>query len=102
ADRFRDRSTRPARAKPAPPFSRFRSGRRADPIAQTGDANGLRAMLAAEEGAVLLETVPNDADAAVFAGRRQRMDRAFDMGGTVHAPPEMPCRSRFHRFHIWP
>src|SRR5262249_54408418 len=46
-------------------------------------------MLAAEEGAVLLEAVSDDADAAVRAGRRQRMDRAFEavegMAGTVHA-----------------
>src|SRR5262249_28038094 len=64
------------------------SRRRADPIAQTGDANGLRAMLAAEECAVLLEAVPDDADAAVLAGRRQRMDRALEavegVGGAVH------------------
>src|SRR5215472_8312252 len=46
-------------------------------------------MLAAEEGAVLLQAVTDDADAAVLAGRRQRMDRAFEavegVGGTVHA-----------------
>src|SRR5262245_8955469 len=46
-------------------------------------------MLAAEEGAVLLESVADDADAAVLAGRRQRMDRALEavegVGGTVHA-----------------
>jgi hypothetical protein len=56
----------------------LRSRRRADPIAQSGDADGLRAMLAAEKGAVLLEAVSDDADAAVLAGRRQRMDRAFE------------------------
>jgi hypothetical protein len=56
----------------------IRSRCRADPVAQTAYANGLRAMLAAEEGAVLLEAVPDDADAAVLAGRRQRMDRAFE------------------------
>jgi len=45
-------------------------------------------MLAAKEGAVLLEAVPDDADAAVLAGRRQRVDRAFEavegVGGAVH------------------
>src|SRR5215831_20368444 len=69
--------------------SRSRSRRRADAIAQAGYANGLGAMLAAEEGAVLLESVADDADAAVLAGRRQRMDRALEavegVGGTVHA-----------------
>src|SRR5262245_18582421 len=69
--------------------SRCRSRRRADAIAQAGYANGLGAVLAAEEGAVLLEPVADDADAAVLAGRRQRMDRAFEavegVGGTVHA-----------------
>src|SRR4029453_12518753 len=69
--------------------SRSRSRRRADAIAQAGYANGLGAVLAAEEGAVLLEPVADDADAAVLAGRRQRVDRAFEtvegVGGTVHA-----------------
>src|SRR5215475_3159963 len=69
--------------------SRSRSRRRADAIAQAGCANGLGAMLAAEEGAVLLEPVADDADAAVLAGRRQRVDRAFEtvegVGGAVHA-----------------
>src|SRR5262249_42827030 len=71
------------------PGSRYRSRRRADAIAQGRYANGLGAMLAAEEGAVLLEPVADDPDAAVLAGRRQRMDRAFEavegVGGTVHA-----------------
>lgn len=35
-------------------------------------------MLAAEEGALLLEAVTDDTDAAMRAGRRQRMDRAFE------------------------
>src|SRR5215510_2275271 len=69
--------------------SRSRSRRPADAIGQAGDANGLGAMLAAKEGAVLLEPVADDADAAVLACRRQRMDRAFEtvegVGGTVHA-----------------
>src|SRR5262249_18332750 len=51
--------------------SRSRSRRRVDPIAQAGYANGFGAMLAAEEGAVLLEPVADNADAAVLAGRRQ-------------------------------
>src|SRR3979411_538278 len=46
-------------------------------------------MLAAEERAVLLEPVTDDADAAVLAGRRQRMDCAFEavkrVGGAIHA-----------------
>src|SRR5215471_9070794 len=70
------------------PKFRFGSRRRADTIAQAGDANGFRAMFAAEEGAVLLEAVPDDADATVLAGRRQRMDRALEavegVGGAVH------------------
>src|SRR5262249_24465380 len=69
--------------------SRSRPRRRADAIAQAGYANGLGAMLAAKEGTVLLEPVADDADAAVLAGRRQRVDRAFEavegVGGTVHA-----------------
>src|SRR5262249_55581694 len=69
--------------------SRSRSRRRADAIAQAGYANGLGAVLAAKEGAVPLESVADDADAAVLAGRRQRVDRAFEtvegVGGTVHA-----------------
>src|SRR5262249_53694903 len=63
--------------------------RHADAVAQAGYANGLGAMLAAKEGAVLFESVADDADAAVLAGRRQRMDRALEavegVGGTVHA-----------------
>ena len=35
-------------------------------------------MLAAEEGALPLEAVTDNADAAVRAGGRQRMDRAFE------------------------
>src|SRR6516225_7859105 len=70
------------------PKFRFGSRRRADMIAQAGDANGFRAMFAAEEGAVLLEAVPDDADATVLAGWRQRMDRALEavegVGGAVH------------------
>ena len=65
------------------------SGRRADAVAQSGDADHLGAVLAAEERAVLFESVTDDADAAVLAGRRQRVDRAFEavegVGGAVHA-----------------
>jgi hypothetical protein len=35
-------------------------------------------MLAAEEGALLLEPVADDADAASFACRRKGMNRAFE------------------------
>jgi hypothetical protein len=35
-------------------------------------------MLAAEEGAILLEPVADDADAAILACRRQRMNGAFE------------------------
>jgi len=63
--------------------------RGADAVAQAGDAGPLGAMLAAEERPFLLEPVADDADAAIVAFRRQRMDRAFEavegMGGTVHA-----------------
>jgi hypothetical protein len=63
--------------------------RRADAIAQAGDADHLGAMLAAEECAVLFQPVADDADAAVLARRRQRVDRAFEtvegVGGAVHA-----------------
>src|SRR5215831_6502316 len=63
-----------------------RSRRRADAVAQAGYANGLGAMLAAEEGAVLFESVADDADAAVLAGRRQRMDRALEAVEGVGGP----------------
>src|SRR3954463_9701982 len=66
-----------------------RSGRRADAVAQSGDADHLGAVFATEEGAVLFESVTDDADAAVLAGGRQRVDRAFEavegVGGAVHA-----------------
>src|ERR1700754_3385289 len=66
-----------------------RPGCRAEAVAKSGDANHLGAMLAAEEGAVLFEAVTDDADAAVLAGWRQRVDRAFEavegVGGAVHA-----------------
>jgi len=68
------------------PGSRSRSRCRADAIAQAGYANGLGAVLAAKEGAVLLEPVADDADAAVLAGRRQRMDRAFEAVEGVGGP----------------
>src|SRR5262249_35637137 len=59
--------------------SRSRSGCRcADPVAQAGDAHDLGAVLTAEERAVLLQPVPDDMDAAVLAGRCQRVDRAFE------------------------
>src|SRR5262245_39831925 len=47
------------------------------------------AVLAAEGSPFLLEPVAHDADAAILAFRRQRVDRTFEavegMGGTVHA-----------------
>src|SRR5262249_11735877 len=68
---------------------RLNSCRRADTVAQSGDAGSLGAVLAAEESPFLLEAVAHDADAAILAFRRQRMDRTFEavegMGGTVHA-----------------
>ena len=48
-----------------------------NPVAQAFDALGLGTMVAAEERAVLLEAVPDDADAAMVASRRQRVDGAF-------------------------
>src|SRR5262249_17886579 len=52
--------------------------RGADAVAQAGDAGHLGAMLAAEESPFLLEPVAHDADAAIVALRRQRMDRTFE------------------------
>src|SRR5262249_22898087 len=73
--------------------------RRADPIAQPGYANGLRAMLAAEEGAV-----PSRGRARRCGCRSSR--RAHSKLSKVwwyrSCSPEMPRRSRFRRFHIWP
>src|SRR5262249_29457899 len=47
------------------------------------------AMLAAEESAFLFEPMADDVDAAVLAGRRQRVDRALEavegVGRAVHA-----------------
>ena len=48
-----------------------------NPVAQTLDAFGLGAVIAAEKRAVLLDAVSDDADAAMLAGRRQRVDSAF-------------------------
>src|SRR5207302_9333473 len=50
----------------------------ADPITQPFHALLLGTVLAAEEGAFLLEPVPDDADAAMGTGRRQRVDRALE------------------------
>jgi hypothetical protein len=65
------------------------SRRGANAVAQPGDANHLGAMLAAEEGAILLQPMPDDADAAILACRCQRVDGAFEaverVGSTVHA-----------------
>src|SRR5712692_10849049 len=62
---------------------------RAYSIAQAHHAFDLGAMLAAEERAFLFESVTDDMDAAVLAGRRQRMDRALEavegVGRAVHA-----------------
>jgi hypothetical protein len=67
--------------------TRSRSG--ADAVAQPGDAGALRAMLAAEEGALLLEPVAENADATLVADRRQRMNGAFEavegVGSSAHA-----------------
>src|SRR5262249_62106940 len=64
------------------------SGRRADAVAQAGNARPLGAMLAAKESPFLLEPVAHDADPASLAFWRQRLDRTFEhvkcMGGTGH------------------
>lgn len=45
---------------------------------RTGHAAVLRAMSAAEDGPVGLDPVPHDTAAAMFASRRQRVDRTFE------------------------
>src|SRR5947208_14939032 len=61
-------------------------------VAQPSDASALRAMLAAEEGALLLEPVAENADAALVAGWCQRVNGAFEtvvgMGHPAHAQLE--------------
>lgn len=47
-------------------------------IAQAAYAFAFGAMLAAEKGALSLEAVTDNTDAAMRAGRRQRVDRAFE------------------------
>src|SRR3977135_140774 len=58
-------------------------------VAQAEHAFDLGAMLAAEERAFLFEPVTDDMNAAIVAGRSQRMDRAFEavegVGRAVHA-----------------
>ena len=44
-------------------------------------------MLAAEEGALLLEPVAENADAALVACRRQRVNGAFETVVGIGAPP---------------
>ena len=53
-------------------------GRRSIPIAETLDAFLLGAMDAAEDSAVVLDPMPDDAAAAMGAGGRERLDRAFE------------------------
>jgi hypothetical protein len=55
-------------------------------IAQSRDARAFRAVVAAEERAVLLEPMTHDADAADLAGRGKRMDRAFETVERVRLP----------------
>src|SRR5437764_13447381 len=70
----------------------IRSRGGADAVAQPSDAGALRAMLAAEEGALLLEPAAENADAALVAGRCQRVNGAFEtvvgMGDPAHAQLE--------------
>ena len=67
-------------------------GRRSIPIAETLDAFLLGAMDAAEDGAVVLDPMPDDAAAAMRAGGRERLDRAFeaveDHGAAAHGDLE--------------
>jgi hypothetical protein len=49
-----------------------------DSVAQTLDTLALGAVVAAVERAALLEPVADDPDAAVLAGRRERVDRALE------------------------
>jgi RNase P/RNase MRP subunit POP5 len=67
---------------------RFQLRRVADAVAQARHAGLLGAMLAAEEGPLLLQSVADDADAAILACRRQRMNGAFEavegVSGVTH------------------
>src|SRR5688572_21642094 len=65
--------TREGRCRAAPPFP-FASGA----VVQAADARLRGAVRAAEEGAGVLAAVADDAAAAVRAGRRQRVDGAFE------------------------
>jgi hypothetical protein len=49
-----------------------------DPIAQFGYAFSLGAVIAAEHAPVLLQSVTDDADAAMPTGWRERVDRALE------------------------
>ena len=62
-------------------------------------------MLAAKEGALLLEAVTDNPDAAMRAGRRQCMDRAFEAVervGLHSGSLETPCRNCSRRFRRLP
>jgi hypothetical protein len=61
-----------------PASIRFQLRRVADAVAQARHAGLLGAMLAAEEGPLLLQSVADDPDAAILACRRQRMNGAFE------------------------
>jgi RNase P/RNase MRP subunit POP5 len=71
-----------------PASIRFQLRRVADAVAQARHAGLLGAMLAAEEGPLLLQSVADDADAAILACRRQRMNGAFEavegVSGVTH------------------
>jgi hypothetical protein len=70
-------------------------------VAQAHHAFYLGAMLAAEEGAFLFESVTDNMNAAIPAGRGQRMDCTLEavecVGCTIHGHFE---RSRFRTFRI--
>jgi hypothetical protein len=60
------------------PVPTFRDHALTHSVAQALDAFFLGAVVTAIERAVLFQAVADDADAAMIAGRRQRMDGAFE------------------------
>jgi hypothetical protein len=73
-------------------------------VAQAHHAFYLGAMLAAEEGAFLFEAVTDNMNAAIPAGRGQRMDCTLEavecVGCTIHGPFERLVVVVFRRFRI--
>jgi hypothetical protein len=57
---------------------RSRREHRLDAVTQTGDAILLGAVIAAVKSAACFQTVPDDPNAAMLAGWRQRVDRALE------------------------